>query len=109
MARAMPLRKGHFGGPWSFQCRGSRMPYAAALVRSAHGAPAIDRSTTLATPNYSYEKRQRELAKKRKAEEKKQKKASGGRPGDGGSDEATGDAVDAEAPADGSDTPPAVA
>jgi hypothetical protein len=28
----------------------------------------------LATPNYSYEKRQRELAKKRKAEEKKQKK-----------------------------------
>jgi len=28
----------------------------------------------LATPNYSYEKRQRELAKKRKAEEKRQKK-----------------------------------
>ena len=32
------------------------------------------RSTALATPNYSYEKRQRELAKKRKAEEKRQKK-----------------------------------
>ena len=30
----------------------------------------------MATPNYSYEKRQRELAKKRKAEEKRQKKAS---------------------------------
>jgi len=30
----------------------------------------------LATPNYSYEKRQRELAKKRKAEEKRQKKAT---------------------------------
>jgi hypothetical protein len=28
----------------------------------------------LATPNYSYEKRQRELAKKRKTEEKKQRK-----------------------------------
>jgi hypothetical protein len=28
----------------------------------------------VATPNYSYEKRQRELAKKRKQEEKRQKK-----------------------------------
>jgi hypothetical protein len=28
----------------------------------------------LATPNYSFEKRQRELAKKRKAEEKRQRK-----------------------------------
>ena len=28
----------------------------------------------MATPNYGYEKRQRELAKKRKAEEKRQKK-----------------------------------
>lgn len=35
----------------------------------------------MATPNYSYEKRQRELAKKRKAEEKRQKKAQ--RPDDG--------------------------
>ena len=31
----------------------------------------------MATPNYSYEKRQRELAKKRKAEEKRQRKQSG--------------------------------
>jgi len=30
----------------------------------------------LATPNYSYEKRQRELAKKRKAEEKRQRKVT---------------------------------
>ena len=30
----------------------------------------------MATPNYSYEKRQRELAKKRKQEEKRQKKAN---------------------------------
>ena len=34
----------------------------------------------MATPNYGYEKRQRELAKKRKAEEKKQKKLQGGGP-----------------------------
>lgn len=32
----------------------------------------------LATPNYSYEKRQRELAKKRKKEEKLKKKAERG-------------------------------
>lgn len=38
----------------------------------------------MATPNYSYEKRQRELAKKRKAEEKRQKKThkGGDAPGD---------------------------
>ena len=35
----------------------------------------------MATPNYGYEKRQRELAKKRKTEEKKQKKLQGGGPG----------------------------
>ena len=44
----------------------------------------------LATPNYSYEKRQRELAKKRKAEEKRQKKL--GRVGDGPADDAAGGA-----------------
>lgn len=32
--------------------------------------PSRPKDGTLATPNYSYEKRQRELAKKRKAEEK---------------------------------------
>ena len=32
--------------------------------------------SVVATPNYSYEKRQRELAKKRKQEEKRQKKAT---------------------------------
>ena len=55
-------------------------------------ASAIQRSTALATPNYGYEKRQRELAKKRKNEEKKQKKQQG--PGSGGPDDG--------APADGS-------
>jgi hypothetical protein len=48
----------------------------------------------LATPNYSYEKRQRELAKKRKKEEKAQRKATktgegGGEPVDVPSDDAT--------------------
>ncbi|WP_293995201.1 hypothetical protein [Sphaerotilus sp.] len=33
----------------------------------------------MATPNYSYEKRQRELAKKRKTEEKRNRKAHPGR------------------------------
>jgi hypothetical protein len=39
----------------------------------------------LATPNYSFQKRQRELAKKRKAEEKRNRKlgqAEGGAPAD---------------------------
>jgi hypothetical protein len=59
--------------------------------RQANGAcwPAQE-VTALATPNYSYEKRQRELAKKRKAEEKRQKKS--GRVGDGPADEAAGGA-----------------
>lgn len=44
----------------------------------------------LATPNYSYEKRQRELAKKRKAEEKRMRKLSGkpDGPEDGSGDDA---------------------
>ncbi|MBT9495297.1 MAG: hypothetical protein IV107_23745 [Paucibacter sp.] len=37
----------------------------------------------MATPNYSYEKRQRELAKKRKVEEKRQRKIGGKVDGDG--------------------------
>jgi len=48
---------------------------------------------TLATPNYSFEKRQRELAKKRKLEEKKQRKLhrpEGGPAGQGASDQPPG-------------------
>ena len=45
----------------------------------------------MATPNYSYEKRQRELAKKRKAEEKRQKKLQPQRPGE----DPAGEAADA--------------
>ncbi len=41
----------------------------------------------MATPNYSYEKRQRELAKKRKTEEKLQKKKQGPGSEDGGQDQ----------------------
>ena len=44
----------------------------------------------MATPNYGYEKRQRELAKKRKAEEKKQKKLHS--PGQGDADNGPDDA-----------------
>ena len=45
----------------------------------------------MAKPNYSFEKRQRELAKKRKKEEKAQKKAHPGQPDDGQPDEAAND------------------
>ncbi|MBP6901226.1 MAG: hypothetical protein KBC73_14120 [Burkholderiaceae bacterium] len=61
----------------------------------------------MATPNYSYEKRQRELAKKRKAEEKRQKKLV--KPaGEGEAAEGT-EAGEGEAPADpdGNTAPPA--
>jgi hypothetical protein len=42
--------------------------------RRAVSWQSTDGDDPLATPNYSYEKRQRELAKKRKAEEKRQRK-----------------------------------
>jgi hypothetical protein len=54
----------------------------------------------LATPNYGYEKRQKELAKKRKKEDKlraKSERKSDGSPGQ--------DDQDGEAPADDSTTP----
>lgn len=52
----------------------------------------------MATPNYSYEKRQRELAKKRKAEEKRQRKLSG-KPAATDGDDAP-PAADGETPAE---------
>lgn len=60
----------------------------------------------MATPNYSYEKRQRELAKKRKAEEKKQKKAV--RPADGQPDDAPEPDGETDNTGGGSAPPPAV-
>lgn len=51
----------------------------------------------MATPNYSYEKRQRELAKKKKKEEKVKKKASDHGPADSQAEESGAGPV-AEAP-----------
>ena len=72
--------------------------FAKASTRERRSS-AIYRSTALATPNYSYEKRQRELAKKRKNEEKLQKKKHPG-PADGQSDQDSqaGDAPTGSAP-----------
>ncbi|WP_422017064.1 hypothetical protein [Roseateles sp.] len=53
----------------------------------------------MATPNYSYEKRQRELAKKRKAEEKRQRKLSGKPDEPDNADEPQADGDAASAPA----------
>lgn len=48
----------------------------------------------MAKPNYSFEKRQRELAKKRKKEEKAQRKTSGpGQPDDAPDESAPPDAT----------------
>ena len=72
--------------------------FAKASTRERRSS-AIYRSTALATPNYSYEKRQRELAKKRKNEEKLQKKKQPGPAGgalEQGSD--LGDAPGGSAP-----------
>lgn len=65
---------------------GSRVRWAPEQPRS----PVVGETerTPLATPNYSYEKRQRELAKKRKKEEKLKRKSEhkseGGSGGDAG-------------------------
>ena len=55
----------------------------------------------MATPNYSYEKRQKELAKKRKKEEKLKRKA------EGKTDEPGDDIAEEGAPAPEGGTPPA--
>lgn len=60
----------------------------------------------MATPNYSYEKRQRELAKKRKAEEKKQRKAQGRQDGGDASDAAPADETGDPATGAAIDSPP---
>lgn len=60
----------------------------------------------MAKPNYSFEKRQRELAKKKKKEEKVKEKA-GRKVGEGGPDDAPDDVLATDAaPADGQ--PPAL-
>jgi len=56
----------------------------------------------MATPNYSYEKRQKELAKKRKKEDKlkqkTQRKTSDGEPGNEDATEAEGPATPTQPP-----------
>jgi hypothetical protein len=59
----------------------------------------------LATPNYSFEKRQRELAKKRKKEEKLQRKAAGKPDGAGGESEPDEAAPQAGTPGDAAAAP----
>lgn len=68
-----------------------------ATVESDGDLPSRPKDRTLATPNYSYEKRQRELAKKRKAEEKAAEKKA--RKAQGRSDEPShGDDADPASP-----------
>jgi hypothetical protein len=55
----------------------------------------------VATPNYSYEKRQKELAKKRKKEEKLKRKAEGKPDEPDEPDEADGDVADGSTSTDG--------
>ncbi len=71
-----------------------------------HDADTSCRSTPLATPNYSYEKRQRELAKKKKNEEKRLRKLQnkgqdgpGDEAGEASEPDENGDAGSAEPPA----------
>ncbi len=52
----------------------------------------------MATPNYGYEKRQKELAKKKKKEDKLKSKAERKQLGDVPESEGTDDASDAPAP-----------
>lgn len=61
----------------------------------------------LATPNYSYEKRQRELAKKRKNEEKRQRKLAQKDGGEAPADAAEEMQSPASDAAPGADAPPA--
>ena len=58
----------------------------------------------MAKPNYSYEKRQRELEKKKKKEEKASKKTTSDRPG---SHESAGQADDAAPASPAGDAPAA--
>ncbi len=60
----------------------------------------------MAKPNYQFEKRQRDLAKKAKQEEKRQKKLKGGTEGDDGAAEPKAPSAVPTAPIDGGKTTP---
>jgi hypothetical protein len=57
-----------------------------------HSASRSIREIVLAKPNYSFEKRQRDLEKKRKQEEKRLRKLAEKKPAEGGGDEVAPDA-----------------
>ena len=59
----------------------------------------------MATPNYGYEKRQRELAKKKKKEEKLRTKAADRRPDDLSTGDQDNNAPDSAAPDAGTQQP----
>jgi hypothetical protein len=66
------------------QCKAVAVPWpgAAALAYAAHLVASIE-ERPVAKPNYAFEKRQRELEKKKKKEEKAQRKQTrGDSPGD---------------------------
>jgi hypothetical protein len=54
-----------------------------------YSASVLIRDTVLAKPNYSFEKRQRDLEKKRKQEEKRQRKLAEKKPASGDDDVAS--------------------
>ena len=93
--------KGHVKWPFAFAGPATLCLMLRGASTRHRCAPAIQRSNALATPNYGYEKRQRELAKKRKTEEKKQKKLHPGQ-----ADPSQGHGTDAPADAQpGADAP----
>jgi len=62
------------------------------LIAVLHSALLPIRDIVLAKPNYSFEKRQRDLEKKRKQEEKRLRKLAEKKPAEGGGDDSTPDA-----------------
>lgn len=107
-ARAQaPAAQGHPRVALCSYARRAALPAAPTQAAMAYaGAYAHCRSTALATPNYSYEKRQRELAKKRKAEEKRQKKLQRGQDGAAPEGDADAPAPDADTAAPATPQPP---
>lgn len=59
--------------------------YLSLLIVALHSASGPIRDIVLAKPNYSFEKRQRDLEKKRKQEEKRLRKLAEKKPADDGS------------------------
>jgi hypothetical protein len=64
-----------------------------------HSAHVPGRDIVLAKPNYSFEKRQRDLEKKRKQEEKRLRKLAEKKPADGDAVDAASDTTAAADPA----------